>query len=126
MKDRGFNKLKGKTIKEVDAGALNQVLLLCDDGTVFEVNTEVVQLGIIEVSLVRRKEKLDKLPKRTKPVPVMAAWPYPEEAKVEKPKKKETVFKGGSRSFDEKKGRGPTSSEVVKPELKKPPKKKKT
>ena len=39
-KDRGFKELKGKTIKSVNTTAINQVLLHCEDGTVFEINVE--------------------------------------------------------------------------------------
>lgn len=95
--DRGFNKLKGKLVKAVDAESVNQVLLLCDDGTVFELNAELGPSGLPVISVERRKEKLEKLPRKQKQAtpsklaaksdgrPFEEAWPFP---KSEKEKKK--------------------------------------
>lgn len=111
-KDRGFKKLKGRTIKEVEAGPLNQVLLLADDGTVIEINAELGPFDIPVISMKLRKEKLDKLPPHKKPKPVMAEWPYPQPAANK-------LYPGGSKSFDERKGRHLTPNEVIKEDLKK-------
>lgn len=40
MKNRGFDQLKGKSIKTVRAACINQVEILCDDGTLFLINAE--------------------------------------------------------------------------------------
>jgi hypothetical protein len=110
-KDRGFNKLKGKTIKAVRVDAINQILLLCDDGTLFEITDG----GGISIILEKHKEKLDALPRRKKTdlfgltdtvdTSAISDWPFPSSA---------DKFPGGSKSFDEKKGRVPTATEVVK------------
>ena len=51
--DRGFNQLKGKTIKRVVATAINAVKIVCTDDTEYEVNADEQFLSIAIVTLVQ-------------------------------------------------------------------------
>ena len=90
MDDRGFKKLKGKTIKEIRTDAVNEVKILCTDGTVFTIDTDESFHGIGVARLTKEKAKLESLPKppRKKRDPlelvtppivedVRDAWPFP-------------------------------------------------
>ena len=48
---RGFEKLIGKTIKKIDARAINCVYVECTDDSVFEINAEESYLRIPIIAL---------------------------------------------------------------------------
>lgn len=86
-KDRGFKKLNGVTVLKVDAAAINEVVLLCSDGYIYTIESEIVSLGIgpagiPKLVLTRRKDtKTTKVPekssaKRSKTEPAQP-WPFP-------------------------------------------------
>lgn len=90
MEDRGFKKLKGKTIKEVRVDAVNEVKILCTDGTFFTIDADEQFHGIGMPRLTKEKGKLEKLPRPPRkpaevaqtPVPPLdiPAWPFPKYA----------------------------------------------
>ena len=90
MEDRGFKKLKGKTIKDIRIDAVNSVRLLCEDGTVFTIDADDTFHGIGVPRLTRESKKLEAFPKPVRekkfsPVPAAPklptelgdAWPFP-------------------------------------------------
>jgi hypothetical protein len=54
-KDRGFNKLKGVTIKAVSASCVNHTMLLSEDGWIFMIDAEI-ENGIPVMKVTRYKE----------------------------------------------------------------------
>lgn len=93
MSDQGFKKLKGKTIKDVRVDGINCVRLLCDDGTVFVLDSDELFLGIAVLNLSKLEEKLETFSRKKKFVaPVEAGgppiWPYPADSAA-KPTPKE-------------------------------------
>ncbi len=57
-KDRGFKKLVGKTIRSINTKAVNEVLLVDEDGYFYSIETEPGPLGIPVIVL--KKLKLNK------------------------------------------------------------------
>lgn len=93
MSDQGFKKLKGKTIKDVRVDGINLVRLLCDDGTVFVLDSDELFLGIAVLNLSKQEEKLETFSRKKKFVaPVSTGlppvWPYPDSGAPGVPKKK--------------------------------------
>jgi hypothetical protein len=90
---RGFNALKGVTIKAVSASCVNSVMLL-GDGWIYTIDAEI-ENGIPVMRVKKHKEKFIPLPdtrplkllpkekpKKQRPVlSPMAAWPYPQHSK---------------------------------------------
>ena len=74
MKSRGFMALKGKTIKNIRVSAVNEVQILCEDGTLFFLETELGALRVPTCNLVKQKGRHLGLPKIEK---VQGpAWPF--------------------------------------------------
>lgn len=68
-KDRGFKKLVGKTIKMVNTKAVNEVLLVDEDGYYYAVEAEAGPLGIPVISLKKLKLNKYEVPeKKLKPM----------------------------------------------------------
>ena len=63
MVDRGFKKLKGKTIKDIRVDAINSVRILCSDGTVFTLDADDTHHGIGIPQLTKEPKKLTEFPK---------------------------------------------------------------
>lgn len=83
-KERGFKKLVGKTIQSINAKAINEVLLVDEDGYTFAIEAEVGPLNIPVISLKKLKlakgevlEKKRREPPRAKKI--SEPFPYPPE-----------------------------------------------
>jgi hypothetical protein len=90
-KDRGFKKLVGKTIEKVNAKAINEVLLVGEDGYHYVIEAEVGPLGIPVISLKKLDLTKDILPegklrpmerarKRLETKSNDRLWPFPPES----------------------------------------------
>lgn len=73
---KGFKKLIGVTITEVDDSTVNQVVLVSTDGDTFTIDAEVVD----EIPRLSMKKKAAKKPDFS------YAWPYPAAPLKEKDK----------------------------------------
>ena len=56
---RGFNKLIGLEILDIDSRAINSITILCDDGREYEVSAETNHLGIPILKCARLKKAAD-------------------------------------------------------------------
>jgi hypothetical protein len=79
-KTRGFKKLKGKTIKDVRTNAINEVEILCEDGTYFTIDGDTGPFGLPVISLDKKKGTHTNLPEPPQTTSdSIWQWPYPPE-----------------------------------------------
>ncbi len=84
-KDRGFKKLVGKTIRSVNTKAINEVLLVDEDGYFYAIEAEAGPLGLPVITLKKLKlnkygvpeQKLKPLQRAKKKAEDTKQWPFP-------------------------------------------------
>lgn len=80
-KDRGFKRLVGKTIQEIDCTAVNEVVLIDAGGTRYAIEVTLSDLGVPVIALKRQRGKKSAVVRRKPTARVRKTltepFPYP-------------------------------------------------